>query len=465
MTQAAHEWVRRLSAEPLPVLRRTLTRVRELLNSSSVNHGRLAEIISADPGFSLHLMQRLGALPNAPREPVGKISHAVSLLGMSLIGQAIRSLPCLEERLTGAPLGGLLDCYSRSAHAAIYAGGIAAMRGDQDTGTLSTAALLHDLGEMALWSREPERMLQIRQRIREGDGRDDAAMEVLGCTLEEINIDLSEHWRLPELVSTAQGMANSYLPRPLGVMLSCALARESGLGWMRHQTLDHVELLAEFLDIPFDLALSRLHRLSAEAARQLASLPYPLPAYHLICVANPAPARKQAVVRETGHSATAGPPQTNPLDTREGGQANTLHQTITRALLEMRQGLGLQRAMFAMLNNEKTRLKARLVAEAPSDHPLKAFNVELTEPTLFSMLMQKPQAFALNPRNIDRYLDLIPPEIARMIGENGFLAMSVFLRNNAVGLFYADNGSDEAASERQYDEFKAICLRIIRSLV
>ncbi|MEJ2590660.1 MAG: HDOD domain-containing protein [Candidatus Thiodiazotropha sp.] len=502
MTQAAHDWVRRLSPEPLPVLRRTLTRVRDLLNSSSVNHLRLSEIISVDPGFSLHLLQRLNALPNAPREPVNKISLAIPLLGMGLIEQACRTLPCLEDRLKGPPRRGLLDCYSRSAHAAIYASGIAALRGDQDSGGIYTAALLHELAEMALWSQEPEQMLKFRHRIHQGDGRDDAALEVFGCTFEEINVDLSERWGLPELVGTAQGMANSYLPRPLSVMLSWALARESSLGWMRAQTLEHVELMAEFLDMPIDqtwmlgqtlenvvlmaeflvlrivLMLSGLHRQAAEAARQLSTLPYPLPAFHLISGADltVAPLRQSSPARAAdpptsavpprapAETTSAAPPPAQAPETRPAAHANPLHQAITRALTEIQQGLGLQRAMFAMLNSEKTRLKARLVSETVSDHPLKGFSVDLTAPSLFGTLMQKPQAIALTPRNIDRYRAMIPPPVAQMVGEHGFFAMSVFLRNRAVGLFYADNGAAEAASERQFENFKAICQRAIRAL-
>ena len=478
MTQAAHDWVRRLSPEPLPVLRRTLTRVRDLLNSSSVNHHRLSEIISVDPGFSLHLLQRLSALPNAPREPVSKISLAIPLLGMGLIEQACRTLPCLEDRLKGPPRRGLLDCYSRGAHAAIYASGIATLRGDQEPGGLYTAALLHELAEMALWSQEPEQMLTFRHRIQQGDGRDDAALEVFGCTFEEINVDLSERWGLPELVGTAQGMANSYLPRPLSVMLSCALARESSLGWMRAQTLEHAELMAEFLDMPIDQTLSRLHQLSVEAARQLSTLPYPLPAFHLISGADltVAPSRPSPPARAADPPASAAPPRA-PVEATstapppapahpapQTAHANPLHQAITRALTEIQQSLGLQRAMFAMLNSEKTLLKARLVSETASDHPLKGFSVDLTSPNLFGTLMQKPQAIALTPRNIERYRAMIPPAVAQMVGENGFIAMSVFLRNKAVGLFYADNGAAEAASGRQYENFKAICQRAIRVL-
>ncbi|MET0045635.1 MAG: histidine kinase, partial [Candidatus Thiodiazotropha sp. 6PLUC3] len=60
MSQTVEEWVRQISAEPLPVMQRTLTQVRDLLDKkTSVNHSRLAEVISRDPGFSLYVLQQL----------------------------------------------------------------------------------------------------------------------------------------------------------------------------------------------------------------------------------------------------------------------------------------------------------------------------------------------------------------------------------------------------------------------
>lgn len=478
MTQAAHEWVRRLSGEPLPVLRRTLTRVRDLLNSSSVNHARLSDIISRDPGFSLYVLQRLKGLPNAPRAPVSKISLAIPLLGMEQINQASRTLTCLEDRLKGPPRRGLIDCYSRGAHAAIYASGLAKLRGDHDAGALYTAALLHDLAEMALWAQQPDLMLQFRQRIRQGDGRDDAALEVLGCTLEEISYDLSEKWQLPELIRTAQGMDNSHQPRPLMVMFSAALARESSLGWMRQETLDDAELLAEFLDAPIESVLSWLHTLSAEAARQLSALPIPLPAFHLISSADypvrettrqiaplqsppvetPAPPSPQA------EAAPETKPDIQPQEPPQEEKTNPLQQVFTRALAQMRQEHGLQRAMFAILSADKTLLKARIVVEASSDHTLKNFSVDLTTPTIFSLLLEKQQAIALTPGNRDKYQTMIPAGLSATINEKSFLAMSVFLRNKPVGLFYADSGPNAISTSLQYSNFKATCQRTILSL-
>ncbi|MET0050052.1 MAG: hypothetical protein ABW095_03105 [Candidatus Thiodiazotropha sp.] len=57
MTRTVQDWVSQLSTQTLPVMRRTLTHVRDLLNQSSVNHTRLSEVIARDPGFSLTIIR------------------------------------------------------------------------------------------------------------------------------------------------------------------------------------------------------------------------------------------------------------------------------------------------------------------------------------------------------------------------------------------------------------------------
>lgn len=473
MPHAAHQWVARLTDETLPVLRRTLTQVRDLLRHTSVNHRHLAEVISRDPGFSLHIIRQFNSLPNAPREPVSKIELAIPLLGMAQVERASRSLPCLEDRLKGPPRRGLIECYSRASHAAIYAGALAIRRRDADEGVIYTAALLHDIGEMALWSREPEQMRKMQNLMLKGDGHEDAAMAVFGCTLQEISAGLSETWQLPDLVRVAQGLYNSYQPRPLTVMLASALARQSSMGWQRASTLDDVELLAEFLEIPLDKASAWVHGQAAEAARQLHTLPIPLPAFHLIHGGEPY-TQKKPPVAEARHQQTPTAVKSAPTVAEEsrptppqaaaGKATNPLQQRIAAALQEIRREHGLQRAMFAMLNTEKTELRARLVSEDSPEVSLKGFGMNLASPSLFSLLLKKPQAIALNSSNAQKFQHMIPRPLFGVINPRQCLAMSVFLRNKPIGLFYADNGHDQEITPQQFANFKAVCQRTIQAL-
>jgi HD-like signal output (HDOD) protein len=512
MIQSGIDWKKKLASKSLPILQRSLTQVRDLLNSSSVNYTRLSEVISRDPGFSLFVLQKLEQLPNPPKEPITKISVAVPLLGMDLIERATRSLTVLEERLKGPPRRGMLDCYSRGAHAACYAAAIGQRRGDPESGSLYTAALLHDVGEMALWAQAPDKMLILHRRVQQGEERDNVAMNLLGTTYEALNLHLSQAWNLPDLVTTSQHISNSFQSRPLSVMLASALARASSRGWRRQATLDDIELLAEFLDMPTAQAAAWIHSLAAETARELSRLPIPLPAFYMICgdTSTKPPQKSPPATRQVERAAKAAAPDQPPrqsqapskgkptpsaaletagdLSRKENKQtpgtpapqtdqaikkatpepqqqsANPLQSTITQGLDEIRHELGLQRTMFAILNKEKSALTARLVSASESDCPLKHFSLELTPPNLMSLLMKKPQVIALTPNNFKKYEQAIPHSLAIQINPKGCLAMSVFLSNKPVGLFYADNGEQGEINPSQLPNFKAICQRTLSRL-
>ncbi|MEN8180794.1 MAG: HDOD domain-containing protein [Pseudomonadota bacterium] len=479
MTESINTWVARLSPEPLPVMRRTLTRVKDLLDKSSASHTSLRDVIEFDPGFSLYVFRKLKSLPNQPKEPVSKLGNALSLLGMDQIKQASLDLPALEDRLKGPPRRGLLDGYSRAAHAAIYASELSLRLKFREAESLTFAALLHDVGEMALWNAAPEVMRQIQQLMQQGDSREDAALQVLGFTLEALNQKLSSRWQLPELTQESQELYNSFQPQPLTVMLACAVARDSVHSWTSQKIFDHLELLAEFLEISQEQAQAQLHQAAALAARKLHGLPLPLPAFRLVNSTGNKVSPPMQQTEAKSEPATTQPPlpakaektaqpvhQKSPAtDKKPAPKHNPLHESLTRTIDTMQENHGLVNVMFTMLSTDKTKLIARFVAGNQAQSKLKGFQVSLQRPSLFSLLMKKPQAIWLNPGNQEKYQQLLPEKILQQLCGKGFLVMSIFIKNKPVGLFYADNGcSNKPLTGDQYHNFKALCQRFMQEL-
>jgi HD-like signal output (HDOD) protein len=486
-------------------MQRTLTQVKDLLQKSSVNHNRLSEVISRDPGFSLYVLQQINNLPNPPKAPVTKISLAIPLLGMDAIDQASHTLPSVEERLKGPPRRGLIDCYSRAAHAAIYARSLAESARWQESDSLYTAALLHDISEMALWAWAPDEIRTVHQQISQGTPRESAAEQILGTTLEALSVQLGTHWKLPELIRDSQRISNRDQPKPLCVMLASVVARESSLGWRREKTNDVLEQLAAFLDISHDDAIAYVHRLGAQAARELHELPLPLPAFHLIAgestspdsatvdattatdthpekvttdqepVAKTPPASQQPdkispqppttkVKKDISHP-PAGSQSEQPRQNASRERDNPLQALLNSALQQMHEELGLSRAMFAMLGPDKSTLRARFVVESAKQLSLKGFVLDVKSSNLFKALLSKPQAISLNKGNAEKYLPMIPQSALEQINSSGFVSMSVFIKDKPVGIFYADNGiSGPGVTRQQYDNFKVICQKTMQSL-
>ena len=476
MTDSIDTWAFRLSAEPLPVMRRTLTRVRDLLYRSSASHSSIRSLIEFDPGFVLYLFRQLNRLPNRPKEPINKLGNALPLLGMGVIEQALQELPVLEDRLKGPPRRGLLNCYSKAAHASIYARELARRLKFRDADSLATAAILHGIGEMAMWNAAPEIMRRIQGLVQQGDGREDAALEVLGFTLESLNQKLGSRWQLPAMVRDCQEPHNSFLPQPLTVMLACAVARDSAEDWLSAEIADHLELLAEFLEIDQEQAASQLHQTAVLAARKLHGLP--LPAFRLAYAAagnlSPRIQKREidCVVPDSTPAKAALTPvadearqQEPPRPRRTAPSNNPLHESLTRTVDAMTQQMGFENVMFAMLTKDRSVLSARFTTVQDQESGLKDFQVSLMQPNLFSLLMKKPQAIWLHPGNLQKYRPMIPQASLDRLCGKGFLAMSIFIKEKPIGLFYADNaGKKTGLSEAHFNNFKVLCQRFMQQI-
>jgi hypothetical protein len=264
-------------------------------------------------------------------------------------------------------------------------------------------------------------------------------------------------------------------------MLACALARASALDWRNQELLDYLELVADFLEIPPDRVQAQLHQYAAQAARQLYLLPLPLPAHRLILVhreteSKPISAATVKPMSATPHESptthagpspelTPGQEALPPAKPKPDSQINPLHEQLTRTIRDMQQICCLNCVMFAMLSPDKTRLKARFVVGESQQDRLKGFDANLTEPSLFSVLMKKPQALWLNADNRQKYLPMIPDSMTQSLSESGFLLMSIFIRDKPIGLFYADNGTNKhGLTLEQFNNFKISCQRFAQRL-
>ncbi|MES9978719.1 MAG: hypothetical protein ABW107_08215, partial [Candidatus Thiodiazotropha sp. 6PLUC5] len=103
--------------------------------------------------------------------------------------------------------------------------------------------------------------------------------------------------------------------------------------------------------------------------------------------------------------------------------------------------------------------------ESEQQLSLTDFALDFINPSLFKILLNKPQAISLNKGNAEKYLAMIPPEAKEQINTSGFISMSIFIRNKPVGLFYADNGlSGPGVTRQQFENFKAICQKVMKTM-
>ncbi|MEW8014039.1 MAG: HDOD domain-containing protein [Candidatus Sedimenticola endophacoides] len=399
-------------------------------------------------------------------EPIHSIAHAISLLGLDLVVEKIRHLPKLDELKPAAPTPGIYRCYSRALHAAWYGALFGDMTGDNIPNEMAVAALFNECGEMTLWAHAQEEMERIQALTERGTGRDQAAREVLGFTLDELS--LAKRWHLPPLTIEALQPFAAFRPRAVGARLAAELAQASDHDWNSEQTLECLDLVGEYLDLASGEAAALVHGQSTALAREIRELPLHLSAISLLQVPTGThttrPARRDAppvrpVQPPAPRPAAPAPhPTTHPLSKAE-------QQALAQSLRELKQRAGVERAMFAALNPEGNHLKIRLVIGAHKEAPIRRFEFALDRRSLFSILLTKPKGFWLHGGNRDKYLAIIPPGVREMLNPDGFFIASLFAASDhPVGILYADCQDAARLSSENSDTFKREASRISRLL-
>lgn len=472
MTESMESLVERLKTPELPVLRRTIAEISRLgARGEKMSTTELASVILRDPLMTLKVLQVAnGARSRHFGSEITTVEHALLMLGIPPFFSHFSKLTAVEDRLQEQQqaLTGLMKAFSRAYHAAYQAQDWAILRTDIKAEEVYIAALLFSMAEMLMWCLAPELAQRIESAARSGKNAEAAQKEALGFMLREVRPALASAWGLPELPLDLMDCANVGNSRTLNVLLAVSLARHADSGWHGSEIEVDMEEAAAFLRAPLDDTVTLIHRNAVSAARQWKWYGVPPAAAWLPLL----PGEWPAEATETGPAKESClMPQADKLQRAKDeigahldGSLN-LHDMISLVLQGMREGIGLNRVVFALLSPDRRSVKAKYVSGVEEGSPLKQFQFDLSAGHLFARLMGKMQGVWLNQSNRQTIAPLLTPEILGMIGEGEFFAMSVFAHGNPVGLFYADRKHGPCTlDEPGYQEFKQLCLRAAQGL-
>jgi len=452
-------WAEALADTRLPVLAHTKRRLGAALTRPATSHADLGRIIGLDVGLSLALLREVGRSPRAPREPVIGPSRVVGLLGLEVLTHLLRTTPSLEDRYRGPALQGLQGSYGRALHAACFARRLATLRGKSQTEDDGITALLQGLGEQVLWARKPATMGPLSTGLRRPEDLDFEGLRRFGLCPSALGEDLARRWGLAEPVVQVQRPHHSCDTHAQLPLLAGNLAWSGLQDWYSDDMEQLLALAADLTHLDRDRVAAQIYREAAEAARLCHAMGLPHGGYRLLlpdrhddqarpAAAGPASPQRPAAPMTV---ATSPPPAASP-------HPSPLQQNLTRALQEMREALGLERVLLALLTPDRSQIRARIVLEG---HPsgLRGFAVSASERNLFSLMLAKPHALWIDHDKRVKYLPHIPGEVTGMIHSAGFFLASIFVRNKPLGLVYADVG-DTPPGPAALERFKAHCQRL-----
>lgn len=273
--------------------------------------------------------------------------------------------------------------------------------------------------------------------------------------------------KFPELVTEALSSENAKYPRAYGIMLGVQLARNiTHEGWYSTQTYTIQEEIAEWMDISLDEVIARTHIIAAEIAREIPQYNTEPAARLLPLIVSPS-SNDDSPQEENDskeHAAICLIPQLSVLRqtiqalTKFSPSENSSDQLLQHIVSAMHDGVGLNRVVFCLYNEEDKTLQGHILKGAENDPIFNRFKIEVTDKDIFSHLMSKPQAVLLNESTRPKFWPLVPNDFQKLINTNSFVAMSIFIKNKPYGLFYADRHTATCQIEnRSYSYFKTLC--------
>ena len=576
---SAKEWSEFLTTQILPTGPFVGKQVLKTIKEDKLPYKKIAEQVNKDPVFSFHIMSKAnqGKGDNAPFSKT--LDHAISMIGTENLKQITLSLPTLKPKMGNTQQYYYARAISSSLLASYLARAFSNIKQLGQAENIYWGALFCGVPMWYLWRFATPEMKLVRHAIHENfKTPKQAETEVLGCSIPDLAQHLVQQLDLPPLTKACYAADNQLTPkqwikmshhigpngRPVkvddqrinlvssqasfAITLANLLAYYASQDWYSRATLRVQQVIAVYLGVPLDQAISLTHKCAADMSREHPIPGIMLPAARLLLP----PREKTKNGKAHPHKTTQSPiaqPTTEKVDTVEPITAATitassvptesipakqteakektqktnlgvehsgekiakqgqikpaeikikkeptpegiiedstpvhsargdkdifneftdimlknpdnfvdLHELMNAATQCISYGLGLQKAIVALVNTDETRLKAYYNV-GTRDHPqLSNYQADLTKPTLFSRLIEKPSSIWVKPTSNKNIWAMIPPEFKVASGAKEFFLMSIFVNQKPVAVFYADSGEEsQPLTEYDYKQFKYMC--------
>ncbi len=449
--QQANKWLDTHSLT-IPALAAHKQAIDELLEQEQLSH-ELVPLAAHDTGLLLNILsavnERRGA--GSGRDIVESPQAAIALLGEKVSHEIFKNAPVAEKQLTNPEqLFAFLQIINRSYHNEIQATSWAIENGHKQIDQIKVMALLAYSGELLCCLYDFDTYLQYLV----SGANSQAALQAFGFQFPHLTEALCQRLNLPDLLTRSLPHSNDPGVRAQLLRFTARLCDVCESGWYNDSMLAVFTEFAEFLDQPVDQVMARTHQFSITSARQSPIENAWQPAARLILISDqhrqPLSRQQQQIESKTDATASVHSddnPKTSTPDVFERikkmvKQADVSQSDILNACLKgLFEDIELSKVSLMLLSKDKQTLQNRMVIGIDQQSPFRRYKIALQQSGLLKLLMQKPQAIWINPNNIKKYQQLIPQSLQASIMTHDFLAMSLFIGNQPIGLVYADRSN------------------------
>lgn len=468
--QSFEAWLKHLSEEEMPALGVTVQAIAEMADDDDGAYiHQLADIIHQDAAMTMQVLRLTNGAYHIPRtKKLNTVNRALVMLGFDEVRSLCLTVAVIGKLLKGSSHAQLLTEMGRAFHAAVQARSLAYLRGEPAAEEIFTAALLYRLGEMAFWCFGGDAADQLSEAINSSSEKSEEEIEreLLGFELQELTKGLSTAWGLGPMLENAWAEAEVSDSRWRAVKLSHDFAQAVEKGWDEEGVEEIVAAMSQYTGVGTE-QLEETLRNNAEVAVSMAK------GFGARAAGETIPMPESAEVLPPGTVSAAAPQ--NFLEPDPIVQLKILREISTKLesgtnVSEMLElilegiylGLGMDRALFALLSPNRKFLRIKTARGHSTDTLMQNFRFDINPevPNIFHFIVESQSALWVPDRKAAAIEKLIPPNISSVIGESPFFVAPTVVLGKPIGLFFADrHPSGRELTHDDYDSFKQFSIQ------
>ena len=471
-----------------PALTTTITDINRIVASDSESVTKLTRTILRDVSITNKLLHIVNSATYGQfRGRISTVSKAVLLLGFEAVRNVAMSLMMLEFTEGREQAKAMQDEVVHAFFAGVVSKPLCDKLELRNAEEALICTMFQHLGRLMTTYFLYEESQQIIESIAKGSTEEQASTQVLGVSYRELGVGIAKHWNFPEkLVSGMQPVAALDIVAPKTdvdkLKIAANLANElctsalctpeadkmAALRALAKRYAGAVELKPEELVAAIDVGLKEF----AESA----------PALHLrvkdsvtlqtikIWAGEPPEPEAQAGTNDSTEDDDTGDPllkDVNAIDAMENGTVPdtnpehilsagirdvtetltaefTLNDVLQMVLETMYRGMSFSRTMIFIRDAKLKSMRARFGFGADIERviPQCAFPMAFA-PDVFHVALDKGVDIVIEDAQATKIAGRIPNWYKQTIVAKSFLLLPVMVKNQPIGLFYADSTASE----------------------
>ena len=178
-------------------------KITQALAKEDFDLAEIARIIEVDPALSVALLRAGNGAAHNTGIPIDTVQKAVTRLGLTQVRQLVLAIEA-SHSFDSLPneLWSLKDFWEHSLTCGCYASELSRRLGACVPETAFTAGLLHDIGELVMFSQMPDEARDCIEMSLDSESPDDGLHQieqrVFGFTHADVGAELAKLWKLPQ---------------------------------------------------------------------------------------------------------------------------------------------------------------------------------------------------------------------------------------------------------------------------